>query len=458
MNHPISRRAILAGLTGGGVAAMLGDAARGADGELLRADPARPTSGAGGAAATTRAGEALPSVRRITRGPGFHWFGYYDKLQFDPAGRLVLGMRVEFEHRSPKPDDEIRLGYVDLHDGERWTEIGATRAWNWQQGCMLQWLPGSETEVIWNSREDGRGGAKEGRFISHVLDVKSGATRTLPGPIYAVSPDASWAVYPDFRRLNDTRPGYGYAGVPDPNVDKLAPDDAGIWRMDLRSGDTRLIVRLADIVNVPQPPGAKGSWDATSKHWFNHLLVSPDGKRFIFLHRWRGEKEGKSFSTRMFTAAADGSDLYVLDPSGKTSHFIWRDPQHIAMWTWHASRGERFYLFTDKADEVEPIGPDVMTVNGHNTYLPVKGQPGRWILNDTYPDASRLQHPFLYDTRTGTRHPLGHFHSPREYAGEWRCDTHPRSSPDGMKVCIDSPHEGGRQMYVIDVSGIVGGA
>jgi Tol biopolymer transport system component len=39
--------------------------------------------------------------------------------------------------------------------------------------------------------------------------------------------------------------------------------------------------------------------------------------------------------------------------------------------------------------------------------------------------------------------------------GEWRCDTHPRYSPDGTKVVIDSTHEGlGRQMYLIDVSSI----
>src|SRR5438105_12052453 len=96
-----------------------------------------------GAAALSlvRQDAALPPVRAITRGPKFHWFGYYDKLQFDPTGRFVLGMEVDFEHRSPKPDDEIRLGVIDLADNDRWTEIGSTRAWNWQQGCMLQWLP-----------------------------------------------------------------------------------------------------------------------------------------------------------------------------------------------------------------------------------------------------------------------------------------------------------------------------
>jgi Tol biopolymer transport system component len=97
-----------------------------------------------------------------------------------------------------------------------------------------------------------------------------------------------------------------------------------------------------------------------------------------------------------------------------------------------------------------------MTQNGHNTYLP--GFRNRWILNDTYPDKERRQHPYLYDTQTGTRHWLGHFHSPPEYVGEWRCDTHPRFSPNGKHVVIDSTHEGlGRQMYLIDISRIVVG-
>jgi len=54
---------------------------------------------------------------------------------------------------------------------------------------------------------------------------------------------------------------------------------------------------------------------------------------------------------------------------------------------------------------------------------------------------------------------LGHFHSPPEYTRVWRCDTTPRFSPDGKKVVFDSPHGGnGRQMYLVDVSAITGGA
>ncbi|MCE5309450.1 MAG: hypothetical protein LLG20_17550 [Acidobacteriales bacterium] len=375
-------------------------------------------------------------VRRITTGPKYHWFGYYDKLQFDPTGRYVLGMEVDFEHRSPRPDDVIQVGMVDLADNDRWTELGSSRAWNWQQGCMLQWLPGSKDEIIWNDREGGR-------FVAHILNVRTGKRRTIPAPIYTLSPDGTWAVAPDFRRLNDCRPGYGYAGLPDPNANILAPDDAGIWRVDLRTGKQRLLLSFADALKVPNP---HGDWTG-AKHWFNHLLIAPDGNRFIFLHRWRGKKEGKSFATRMFTADRDGRNLYVVDPYGRTSHFIWRDASHILAWAWHPSHGDKFYLYEDRSERVEAIGPDVMTRNGHCTYLP----GNRWIVNDAYPDKERNQPLYLYDVATGRAIELGRFHSPAAYTGEWRCDLHPRSSPDGTKLCIDSPHEGGRQMYLIDV-------
>lgn len=403
---------------------------------------ALPAAGGLSARAFAAAEEKLPPVRPLTRGPKFHWFGYYDKLEFDPTGRFVLANQVDFEHRSPTADDVIQVGMVDTQDHDKWIELGESHAWNWQQGCMLQWVPGSKSEVIWNDRQ-------EGQFVSHIVDVQTGKKRTLPHPIYTLSNDGKWAVAPDFRRLNDCRPGYGYAGLPDPNKDVLVPDNAGIWKMDMATGKQSLLISFADAEKIPYP----GGYSKNAKHWFNHLLCAPDDQRFIFLHRWRGDKEGKSFATRMFTVNAAGKEPYILDPYGKTSHFVWRDSQHVIAWAWHPSKGEKFYLYTDRTDQVEVIGPDVMTVNGHCTYLP----GNRWILNDTYPDKERHQNPYLYEVATGKRVPLGHFRSPKEYAGEWRCDTHPRFSPDGKKVVVDSPHGGnGRQLYLIDIAGLVG--
>lgn len=388
------------------------------------------------------------AVRAITSGPRYHWFGYYDKLQFDGNNSRVLGMSVDFEHRSPRPDDVVEIGLVNLTEGDNWTPLGESRAWCWQQGCTLQWRPGADDEIIWNDRSDGE---QSDLLVSHILNVETDEKRTLPMPVYALSPDGRSAVTPDFRRINDMRPGYGYAGLPDPFAGQLAPEEGGIHRVNLDSGESELIVSLADIASIPYPHGEISD----AKHYFNHLLYNPDGSRFIFLHRWRfGDGP---FHTRMCTAAADGSDVRVVDDSGHTSHFIWRDPQHVLAWSYHPSHGMKFYLYKDEdgaSAQPEVVGPRRMRVNGHCSYLP----GGEWILNDTYPGAARLQQLYLFHEPTARICTLGHFHAPPEYEGEWRCDLHPRASRDGRYVCIDSAHAGdGRQMYLLDIQGVLAG-
>ena len=381
----------------------------------------------------------MTTMRPITRGPKRHWFGYYDKLQFDPSGRYALGMEVDFEHRSPNGEDVIRVGMVDLEDGDRWIELGESRAWCWQQGCMLQWIPGSDREVVWNDRE-------KDRFVCRVLDVRTGRARTIGYPVYALSPDGRTAVGVDFRRINHMRPGYGYAGIPDPNRDVLAPEDAGIYTVDLQTGEAKFIVSIAQVAAIPD---AHRDLSA-AKHYFNHLLFNTDGSRFIFLHRCR--QGGPGFHTRMMTAAVDGSDIYAVDQYGFTSHFIWRDPERILAWARHPSYGDAFYLFRDRTQEVEVVGKGVMKLNGHCTYL----ADTNWVLNDTYPvprgDGS-AQELYLYDVRRGERTELGAYRSLPDYSGEWRCDLHPRSSRDGRMITIDSVHGGGgRQIYLMDIS------
>ena len=385
--------------------------------------------------------DAFLPAKAITQGPKFHWFGYYDKLQFDPTGRYVLSMEVDFEHRSPSPDDVIRVGMVDLQDECRWIELGQTRAWCWQQGCMLQWLPGSDRQVIWNDRVGAR-------FSARIVDVQSGGERTLPMPVYTISPDGRTAFCPDFSRVNEMRPGYGYAGIPDPHREVAAPADSGIWRLDLESGEAELIVSIAQIAAIPYPHGDQSG----CKHYFNHLLISPDGARLEFLHRWRRD-EGPTVGHLMYTVKPDGSDLRVADGCGYTSHFIWRDSERLLAWSRAASQRGDFCRFNVFNGEFEAVGSELMTRDGHVNCLPGSD----WLVNDSYPSGEHQRQLYLYHVPSGRRIDIGSFHSPPEYADEWRCDLHPRLSPDGHRVTIDSVHQGnGRQIYLLDINEIVG--
>ena len=384
--------------------------------------------------------EAMPvPAIPLTTPPGSHWFGYYDKWQFNAGDNLVLGMRSAFDLRPPTAADEIELGVMDLEEpGRPWRSLGRTQAWNWQAGCMLQWVPGDRDICIWNEIADGQ-------FRSRVLELH-GTSRVLPHPIFTLHPDGQTALTIDFHRLEDLRPGYGYYGSRDPNFDARAPADAGIWRMDLATGASQLIVSLAEIAAIPYPGGDISG----AKHYFNVLICNPSGSRFLFLHRWR-EQDGP-FMTRLVTADMDGTNVRVVDHSGYTSHLIWQDDCTILAWSRVQGRGAGFYLFPDGDGPPRPLGHEAMPLNGHCTYLPGVD----WVLNDTYPQGpQRLQELYLFHVPTATRRDLGTFPAPAAYRDEVRCDLHPRSNRKGTQVIIDSAHGGqGRQMYLLDIAAV----
>lgn len=377
-------------------------------------------------------------IRSLTSGPAAHWFGYYDKIQFDPEDQYVLGMEVNFEDRAPAPHDSIILGMIDVKDNDRWIPFAETTAWCWQQGCLLQWLPGSSREVIYNIRMDAR-------YASVVQNVFTGEKRTLPHPIYSVSPDGKTAVSLNFSRVGQTRPGYGYNGFPDPNENIHAPDDDGLFSVDLKTGEAKFILSLAQIADFePDETTPMG------KHWFNHLLFNTDGTRFIFLHRWH-RADGKGWYTRGFTMKPDGEERFCFNNHGMVSHFIWRDPDHLLAWSREPESGNKFHLYKDKTDIVTVVGEEALTVDGHCTYSP----NGEWILTDTYPDRERMQKLMLYRPADGKLVSLGRFYQAQPADVQLRCDLHPRWSRNGKYICIDSKCSGQRQLYLLDVSDII---
>ena len=395
--------------------------------------------------------EIYVPYKQLTKAPGAHWFAYYDKFETDPTGRYVLAMRADFENRSPKDFESIEIGVIDTFSDNKWTTLGKSSAWGWQQGCQLQFIPQSDSEVLWNDLENGT-------FVTRIKNIKTGKMRTIDTAVYALSPDGKWAVTLDYARLNDTRPGYGYKGVADPYKDVKAPKETGIWKVDLQTGERKLIMSLADVVALKE---TKHINFCNSKHWLNHLLVSPNGKRFIFFHRWQCTPDcknkcyyAKHWGTHMLTANVDGSDIRVVIPYKMASHFIWDwESKNILAWTNIANRGNAFYLISDEPKPTyTKVGPDKMNVNGHCTYL----KNPDWILNDTYPDRNGMQTVFLYNVKTGKRIDIAKLFSPRNIKGkEWRCDTHPRATPDGSKVIVDSAHSGSRQIYMFDISSLI---
>lgn len=367
--------------------------------------------------------------------------------------------------------ESAEVGFFDLQDGDRFYAIGETTAWNWQMGSQLQWLQGSsDRQLIYNSRALATDATDPyPDFCSTVYNLETQVSRDLPLPVYVVAGSGEWALCVDYSRFQVTHPTIGYAATRAEPVLSDAPADDGIYRMDIVSGDSQLILSLQDLKNF-EPLKSMDH----AIHWITHMEINPSSTRFLFIHRWTRRVEDETcFLHRLFTVNPDGTDLRLLECTDhplpqlddsfdvtavgtfdyekseyQISHPAWKNDHQIVVWGPHRS-GIHYHLYDELMGDVAVVGANCLTENGHMTY----SADGKWLLSDTYPDSvSNERLLILYDVDKDLRYDIGSFYTDPNLGKPNRCDLHPRWSPDSRQVCIDSVHEGVRQMYLLDVS------
>ncbi|NUQ00412.1 MAG: PD40 domain-containing protein [Armatimonadetes bacterium] len=386
-------------------------------------------------------------VRRLSPGHGHYFFGYYDIPAIDPACRRQLCHRVAFRDRFPRPDDVAELGLLQLDSAAGGFEpFGETLAWNFQQGSMLQWLPGGGS-VLYNTFEDGAYGAC-------VHELTSGARRRLPRPVANVSQDGRRAVCINMSRVFDFRPGYGYEELPDPHYDVAAPADDGVWTMDLASGETHFVVSYEQLAALLNADGARLEG---AKIVINHITFNPTGDRFLMLVR-NFAGAGQPWLTFLLTSDLDGRDIRNHAAYGMASHYHWRNDREMLFWmNTCPEKRSALVLVDDESGTLTAVDEGFFRHDGHCSYSP----DGDWILYDSYPDGSTADHfrtLFVYAVPRGEGVVLGRFRSEAHVRDriDLRCDLHPRWAPDGRTITFDSIHEGYRGVYAMDLSGVVG--
>lgn len=377
---------------------------------------------------------------QLTTSPGHHFFGYYEKTPWNASGQFVLTHEAAFNDRPPTAEDRVKIGYIDTSQPEIFNQLAESNAWNWQQGSMLQWDPKAPNDrVYYNDR-------RNGAYVAVRHSIKNGEDRCFGYPIYAISPDGDSAFSLNFSRLQTWRPGYGYAGVPDPVAAIGQPDNDGIFRVDLNTDESTLIISLDQLANTNILPGMR---DTT--HWVNHIQVSPSGTRIAFFHIWQDTED--EWKVRFYSCRPDGSELRCLLDTGDVSHYDWQDESQILVWAkTPEGPGTHFLLCNVESGLIQVFGEKNLMEDGHCSYSPDR----EWILNDTYPDRHDMRTLMLVRRSNAEVVELGRFYSPKKkWWGEIRCDLHPRWNHDGTQVCIDSVHTGSRQMFLIDLQGIV---
>jgi hypothetical protein len=396
----------------------------------------------GGARGGARGGEAPKLVaERMSQANEQVFFAYYDVPAADPAAKLHLAHRVPFRDRLPTAADEAELGTYRLDGSGRFEPFAKSRAWNFQQGAMLQWLGDGSGRVFYNEvRPDGQ----DYRGVLH--DLASGRRSYTDRALANLSRDGRWGIGIDFDRMHDFRPGYGYALRDDPRAAELHPADDGVWICDLRTGRSQLVLSLAAL--YARVRGMSPLLE--QKLLINHITFNPSGTRLVLLLRNFPSSEPRpkgqpAWRTVVFTVARDGSDLRMLVPPGMASHYHWRDDGTIVFWS-DGPQGPQLYEITDApTPQFTALDPAFFKRDGHCSY----SADGRWMLYDSYPDAQRQQRLYLYDLQQRRGRELGQYLSPPVAIIDFRCDLHPRWLPDG-RVSFDSTHEGFRGVYLLD--------
>lgn len=362
-----------------------------------------------------------------------HFFGYYNLSPTNLRNELLY-CTADGEHI--RESERHQSSVIYIAENAKPTEIAKTKAWNWQQGCMLQWMPPKYDLIIHNDYDQ-----LIDRYVSRLIDFNGHMLRTYSLPVYSISRTGKFALTLNFDRLALLRPDYGYFNR---KPEALLPDGQdGVWRLDLENGDVNLIITLEQLKGIKPTDTMDGA-----DHKVNHIDINHSGTRFMFLHRWVGP-QGRFM--RLITAAGDGTELFVLNGDKMTSHSCWRNDNEIISFCHVEGSGNGYYRFVDQVSGAVLVSENLPKEDGH----PSTSSNGRWMITDTYPDRARMAWLILYDMQNDEIITLGRFYQPLRYNGEMRIDLHPKWAKDEKSIYFESGHEGKRRLYWIDISQIV---
>jgi Tol biopolymer transport system component len=381
-----------------------------------------------GNAMSDKKSTSVAAIHRMSANSREHLFGYYDKSPWSADDRRMIFLEVRDASHSVAPPvvAQIVLHDVDLRQDEL---VATTQTWNVQQGCMLQWFGDSSDQILYNDLRDGG-------YRAVVRDLETGHEEVLPLPVYSVSRDGAHAVSLDFSRLHTLRPGYGYANLPDSTRGVTCPDSTCMWHLDTTTRAVTPLFTYRDLTMLTPRESMRGAF-----HKVNHIMLSPSGTMFMFLHRWirNGVK-----NHRLLLCRLDGREPTILLDSDLVSHCNWLDDGTIILFA-TTSEGTGYHLLDVDGGRTHKL-TSLPSVDGHPSVSP----DGEWLVTDTYPDFKRKQHLYLVKVSDWSAVSIASVYSSIRYRDETRCDMHPRWRHDGQAICFDGAPDGHRQVFMIE--------
>ena len=239
------------------------------------------------------------------------------------------------------------------------------------------------------------------------------------------------------------RPVTGYANATDWTKGVAHPDDDGIFRMDVATGQNNLLVsfaRLRDVLSKTH------SFVKDTPLFINHTLWNREGDRIFFFARggWRKDRaEGERKINQPFLINPDGNGLVRMkDHIG--GHPEWDRNRHMI----GALEDDQVLYDTDRQEIVKPLGtPTILPHPGGDIAL---SPDGSWLVNG-YRSGGKDAYVFLR-LRDGLHVRTAAFDQHGWTTGDLRNDPAPCWNRDGTQVLFPSianDSDKTRQLFLI---------
>ena len=372
-------------------------------------------------------------VKIITPDDGYHYFfAYYDmRATGNGINERHLCHRVSFMDRLPEADDFCELGY--LEDG-KFVKFAETTAWNFQQGAMLQYHPTLPDTVYYSTVVDGK-------FVSAIHNFTTGEIRYTDRATAAVSPDGRYGLAVNFGRIFAFRAGYGYAGFVDEGADVKAPEDDGVFLVDMESGKSRLLVSYRDML-------CESGFTENDKILVNHITFNTDSTGYIMLVRdLRTPKTG--WDTSMVFGDLNGRVHTVVNRS-YVSHYYWISPTEIMAHATVEPGKKSLYLFNTDTNEYREIATGYLPDGEPDIHCSLSPD-GKYVIGDGYP-RDEYRPLVAIELATAKAVTLLRSYSPKPPLDDIRCDLHARFVLGGKYISYDTTQNGKREIALFPTS------
>lgn len=353
-----------------------------------------------------------------------HTFGgYYDINNVSADGLKCFYLQVP-KNANPKRNNASILIY-DFATNKA-EKVATTKAWCWQQGSRIMWL--DDLHLIFND-------IRNGKYISSIVDIKTKQKSIfLEYPIYDMVLDKHIAVTLNFERLELLRPGYGYPSV-NYRISDFAPIDDGVFIVDLKTKEKRLIVSLDEL---------RRSCDSSDNdyHYVNHASFSPRGDKFLFFHVWTKDNLSMWKMELVLVDLKKNNSLAKIN-GYIFSHYCWMDNENILL-TEIGENGAKYYILSLNNLKLTSIDYKHLCCDGHPTFIKDK----HLFVSDTYPQENCIQNLFIADINSIKNESIVKaFSDPRMYIDK-RCDMHPRVTQKKLLINIDSTFSDGTRKII----------